>query len=130
MPPSSRKRSAPSDEASDLETRNERHHRHYEELMVVLNKTVSGRYRNGQTNYDRVGVLLISWQADDLRAWSTEIQRLEAIFQEKYHYEVQHYHIPSEKPVTGLNRKVAEFAYEYDGPNNLAIVYYGGRCLN
>lgn len=99
----------------------------YSQMRVNLEKTIAGRYRNNHSNYDRVGVLLLCWQDDDMDAWTQEIHKLEDIFQKRYNYEVHQYRIPSEKADTATHKRVADFAHQYDGPNNLTILYYGGH---
>lgn len=131
--PDMEKPRSPVESASDRkrrETIGDRHRRHYDGMRVELQKTIAGRYRNGESNYDYVGVLLICWEHDDLRALAGEISRLERIFSGTFNFQVEQYRIPSEKTLTGLDAKVSEFAHRYNSPNNLAIVYYGGHGAN
>lgn len=98
-----------------------------EESRVIFNKTVSGRYREGEAGFEAVGVLLITWQDDDLFCRASEIPRLRDIFRHKFGYEVRTYQIPSERSATGLARALANFAFDFDSPNKMAICYYGGH---
>lgn len=98
-----------------------------EESRVIFNKTVSGRYREGEAGLEAVGVLLITWQDDDLFCRASEIPRLRDIFRHKFGYEVRTYQIPSERSATGLARALANFAFDFDSPNKMAICYYGGH---
>ncbi len=50
-----------------------------------------------------------------------KVKRLQEIFEKRFHYTTQTFEIPSEKSETGLQRKIADFAHEYNGPNNLMI---------
>ncbi|CAK4034149.1 Hypothetical predicted protein [Lecanosticta acicola] len=99
----------------------------YQQMRVNLEKTVDGRYRNDRSDYDRVGALLLCWQDDDLEAWTREVVRLGSIFKEQYSYDVHQFRIPSDRAVTATHKRVADFAHQYDGPNNLMILYYGGH---
>lgn len=108
------------------ETSADRARRHFDSLRVTFEKTISGHYRKGRA-YDAVGVLLISWQDDDLQVWTQEIEELRNIFRDQYHFEVDHYHIPTTTALTGLNYKTSEFAHRYDSVHKLLIVYYGGH---
>lgn len=108
------------------ETSAERRTRFYDNLRVTFEKTISGHYRTGRT-YDTVGVLLLSWQDDDLDVWTHEIEELRDIFKHQFHFEVNHYHIPTTTASTGLNYKIAEIAHHYDTAHKLLIVYYGGH---
>ena len=40
--------------------------RKVENSKVIFNKTIAGRYKEGETGYDEIGVLLITWEKDDL----------------------------------------------------------------
>jgi hypothetical protein len=45
-----------------------------------------------------------------------------------YHYAVESWEIPHEKPATRLQVRLAEFL-KYDGPETLLIVYYAGHAI-
>ncbi|GIZ45123.1 hypothetical protein CKM354_000830500 [Cercospora kikuchii] len=109
------------------ETSADRNHRHYDDLRVTFEKTIKGRYRNGSAIYDKVGVLLITWHDDDMNVWAKEVQDLATVFQKTFSFEVEHYRIPTQRAVTGVNAKVAEFAHRFDSSDSLGIVYYGGH---
>ena len=98
-----------------------------ENYKVIFNKTIAGRYKEGETGYDEIGVLLITWEKDDLLCRRTEVPRLRDIFQNKFGYAVEEYRIPSQRSGTGLAAALATFAHRYDSPNKMAIVYYGGH---
>jgi hypothetical protein len=112
---------------------------------LVFNQTIAGHYRNGKTGYGRVGVLLLTWEADDMHLQRSEVRdppqsatctmdadilqvkRLESIFSDKFGYDTKNFEIPSEKSETALLHTVTEFVHEYNSPDNLMIVYYGGH---
>lgn len=81
----------------------------------------------GQSRYTEVHVLMISWEYDDLNV-SLEIAQLETIFMASYHYAVESWEIPHEKPATRLQVRLAEFL-KHDGPETLLIVYYAGHAI-
>jgi len=58
----------------------------------------------------------------------SKVKRLQDIFERRFHYTTDTYEIPSEKSETGLQKKIADFAHEYNQPNNLMILYYSGHA--
>ena len=97
------------------------------ESKIIFNKVIAGRYKSDETGYDEVGVLLITWEKDDTLSRRREVPRLRDVFETKFGYTVDEYQIPSEQSATGLALALAKFAHRYDGPNKMAIVYYGGH---
>lgn len=79
------------------------------------------------TRYSQVYVLLVSWEEDDLGV-ATEINRLGHVFQDRYHFKVQYYRIPSAKPDRALYSRVLGFL-DLDGDDTLLIFYYGGHSV-
>ena len=55
------------------------------------------------------------------------MDRLERIFRDLFHFEIQNFRIPSFKSDTALLDAVSRFAHEYNSPDNLMIIYYGGH---
>lgn len=98
-----------------------------ETSRIIFNKTISGRYQEGDAGFEEVGVLLITWRDDDLFCRDSEVPRLRDIFADKFGYTVREYEIPSKRSATGLASALASFAYDFDSPNKMAIVYYGGH---
>ena len=82
--------------------------------------------RRQHSRYEKTYVLLLSWEEDDLGVF-TEIKRLRHVFEDRYHYFVDCYSIPSAKPDTALKGRVFEFLKHYDSKNALLIVYYAGH---
>ena len=99
----------------------------YEELEIAFTKTLEGRYRDGKTGYNRVGALFLTWEEDDLQCKVTEVDALRKLFTEGFRYETEHFEIPKQRWQTALQKKIADFNYEYDSPDCLAIIYYGGH---
>ena len=56
------------------------------------------------------------------------MDKLRLLFERDFNFKTDHFEIPSERWETALHKKVADFCYEYDSPEDLAIVYYGGHA--
>ena len=69
---------------------------------------------------------MIVWEDDDLGCIQ-EAKQLSIVLQEKFHYEVRQFLIPSERPQPSLSRAISDFLYQYGSPGNLALIYYGGH---
>ncbi|KAL8732195.1 MAG: hypothetical protein Q9166_002942 [cf. Caloplaca sp. 2 TL-2023] len=81
--------------------------------------------------YDKVAVLLISWDGscDDLNT-KGEVDNLACTLREKYNYKVQNVRLKSngEKLAqTQVNKSIADFVFDEDGPSTLLLVYYAGH---
>ena len=99
----------------------------YELAKVTFDKTLRGHYRDGTTGYKRVGALFLTWEEDDLQCKETEVDDLRELFQTRFCYETHYFEIPKERWQTALHRRVADFCYQYDSPDCLTILYYGGH---
>ncbi|KAK8253765.1 hypothetical protein IWZ00DRAFT_205298 [Phyllosticta capitalensis] len=105
--------------------------RRRKQAKVTFNKTLNGRYGNGPTGYSKVGVLLIYWQGDNAR-FEQEAKDLEAGFRKLYGFCTKLYAIPSSQDspalsARSLEARLDEWANEYNGPDKLSIIYYGGH---
>jgi hypothetical protein len=90
---------------------------------------------HGQSRNSRVGVLLLSFEDDDLNVLE-EIEILERVFQSTYGYETDTWSIPVTEPEEELSRRIYQFRRKYCQenrvPNNplpLLVLYYGGHAL-
>ncbi|KAL9591887.1 MAG: hypothetical protein Q9179_007273 [Wetmoreana sp. 5 TL-2023] len=118
--------------------------RPYDELAITFNKTLEGHYRHGKTGYQRVVVLFLTWEEDDMQCKGLEVRTLLAfygriridyiqvdalrnLFENRFHYETKSYEIPKTRWQTGLQKEIADLYYDYDSPDNLVILYYGGH---
>ena len=90
------------------------------------NAIKAGWPQRHDTRYSKVEVLLLSWEEDDLEV-EKELQALRHVFEDLYHYGVQSYKIPNEKPDKALKRRVFDFL-DYDGEEVLLILYYAGHA--
>ncbi|KAF2662016.1 hypothetical protein K491DRAFT_673538 [Lophiostoma macrostomum CBS 122681] len=76
--------------------------------------------------YKTVFVLLLYWQEADYD-FKSEADRLELLFGEKFHYDVERFAIPSEDSATALNDEIYRVRRQYSKPNSLIIIHYGGH---
>jgi hypothetical protein len=82
--------------------------------------------RRHESRYSKVIALFLRWESDDLKV-VTESNDLQHVFEDLYHYQVQSYKIPDERPDTSLKRRILQFL-ENDGKDTLLIVYYAGHA--
>ncbi len=82
--------------------------------------------RRHESRYSKVYALFLRWESDDLGV-VTESNELQHVFQDLYHYQVESYKIPDERPDTSLKRRILQFL-ENDGKDTLLIVYYAGHA--
>ena len=91
------------------------------------------RWRDHKSsNYDKVEALLLCWndECSDLPNTKEEVERLQSVFERDFQYNTKIEYLDSNvaaKPQVKLNRLVADFVDDHDGPNTLLIVYYGGH---
>lgn len=45
--------------------------------QIEFNKTIAGCYRDGNAEYDSVGVLLLTWREDDMNCKEKEVLMLD-----------------------------------------------------
>lgn len=99
-----------------------------DEARVEFNKTIDGHYRHGKTGYRQVGALFLTWKDDDMQCKATEVDKLRELFETEFNFKTECYEIPSDRWETALHKKLADFCYEYDSPEDLAIIYYAGHA--
>lgn len=78
------------------------------------------------SDYVAVTALMLVWEDDDLGC-AEEVKQLSIVLEEKFHYKVRQFLIPSERPQPSLSRAMSDFLYHYGSPGNLALIYYGGH---
>ena len=71
-------------------------------------------------------MLLLRWENDDLGV-ASELRRLENVFKEEFHYEVETWIIPSIKPTRPLQERLYKLQEVYKHENDLLIVCYAGH---
>jgi hypothetical protein len=92
---------------------------------VEFNKFIAGCYRDGNAEYDDVGVLLLTWEQDDMRCRELEVDPLEKVFKEEFNYRTEQYIIPPQESEQAFSTKLSIFIRKYDSPSKLGIIYYG-----
>ncbi|KAK7623227.1 hypothetical protein IWX48DRAFT_371466 [Phyllosticta citricarpa] len=102
------------------------------EAKLNFNKTLRGRYGHGSTGYSKVGVLLIYWEGDSKHFELEEAIHLETVFRTQFGFQTERYAIPSfpntpARSAKELEVRLEEWADEFDGPDKLSIIYYGGH---
>ncbi|TGJ83538.1 hypothetical protein E0Z10_g5246 [Xylaria hypoxylon] len=87
------------------------------------------RKRAYTTRYEKVIVLLISWEEHDLGDSIKETARQYTLmFESLYNYEVWVIKIPSKKPHLALTSHLVELAKQ-DSPESLFVIWYDGHGL-
>ncbi|KAI4163936.1 MAG: hypothetical protein LQ342_002433 [Letrouitia transgressa] len=99
----------------------------YDLAKVTFDKTLQGHYRHSTTGYSKVGVLFLTWEEDDLQCKETEVDALRDLFERRFHYETDYFEIPKQRWQTALQKRIADLFFEYDSPDCLTIIYYGGH---
>ena len=113
-----------------------------QQAQLNFNTTIGGAGRSSE-GYERVGVLFLTWQTESQyrltdvsthekysstnSLYSIQVDALRALLTNKFNFETYEFKIPSKEWQTYFVKAVADFLYDYDSPNNLAIIYYGGH---
>lgn len=77
--------------------------------------------------YSKVQALLIQWEFDDIFV-EPEVQGLGHCFQFDYNFEVEYFKIPSDNSHLELMMKIGLWVKQFEQPDTLLIVYYGGHA--
>ncbi|PVI02228.1 hypothetical protein DM02DRAFT_310627 [Periconia macrospinosa] len=96
--------------------------------QVEFNKSIAGSYRDGNAEYDAVGVLLLTWREDDLKCKEKEVNVLENVFKTQFNFNTEQYEIPPIDSQKSLLSRLQAFIRCYDSPSKLGIIYYGGHA--
>ncbi|KAH7062258.1 hypothetical protein B0J12DRAFT_232333 [Macrophomina phaseolina] len=78
--------------------------------------------------YAQAAVLIVKWalHLDDLKCLE-EVAELDTLFREKFHYETVVVSLEESAPQHQLLHAISGFLRDFDGPNNLLIIYYTGH---
>ncbi|KAL8920451.1 MAG: hypothetical protein Q9172_004498 [Xanthocarpia lactea] len=81
--------------------------------------------------YQKIAALLISWDdsCDDLNT-KEEVDNLATMLRETYNYKVRNVRLRSNGnrlAQVQVNKNIADFVYDEDGPSTLLLVYYAGH---
>lgn len=93
--------------------------------QIEFNKSIAGCYRDGNAEYDAVGVLLLTWRDDDMNCKEKEVNALEQVFKDEFNYRTEQYEIPPTESDQSLFNRLNAFVRCYDSPSKLGIIYYG-----
>jgi hypothetical protein len=79
----------------------------YSELPISVQQAVIATWMRRHSRYTQVKVLLVSWKSDDMvPKLSTELDALELVFRDLYHYDVSKFEIPDDNPSQSLSDQV------------------------
>jgi hypothetical protein len=107
-------------------TNTEHHVPNIQQVAADLSSAIQAAWpKRHKIRYSQVLVLLLSWEHDDLGV-HTEIDSLQNVFENMYHFSVTRFNIPSLKPGIEVSKCIMEFL-EHDQNETLRIVYYGGH---
>jgi hypothetical protein len=99
-------------------------------LEEQLNKAIGGAYAASRTSYQKVSVLMMHWENDDLGVVASQAE-LATVFRTVYGFEVSRFVIPSQRTTQYAQRKTVSalesMIEELDMPNSLFIVQYSGH---
>jgi hypothetical protein len=93
------------------------------DLQDAVNAVWPTRHRN---RYTQATALLLSWQDDNLGV-EKEIQGLRNVFEDFYHFHVEEYQIPSDKPASKTQARIMNLLV-HDSSDSLFIIYYAGHA--
>lgn len=110
-----------------------------EEFKITINTAMKNQHKGGM--YDEVKVLLLNWKANDLGLKTPEkgslildeTMNLMRVFRDVYHFDTNHYVIPSESPSTKVQLELSKIIDNLSDMQTkekkraLLIVYYNGH---
>ena len=111
------------------------YYQEFKDFMETANSAMMKAYPvHRRSRNPRVGVLLLSFEEDDLGV-ADEIAPLQEVFEKKYRYETEAWQIPSKLPRSALSSKLNAFIDKYCKDDRepydalpLLIIYYGGHA--
>lgn len=104
-------------------------HRPWDEFAHDANAASASRFPRQRRRYVGAHVLLLNWVEDDLGTES-ELDKVEAVFKERFDYTTERFRIPSENAQQKLFQKIAALTRQEDGQDRLLVIYYGGHGDN
>lgn len=96
--------------------------------LKLLSTSLEAAWPKRHVCYSKVAVLILSWEDTDMPNTSVEIKRLQSVFQDAYHFDVESWQIPSVDPDLELLFKTQSLIKSHQGVDNLLIVYYAGHA--
>ena len=91
-----------------------------------LDQALKNSFPSGPSPYTAVHALLLRWTEDDLGV-GVEIFALRRLFETRFHFHVEEWHIPSVNSTRALQKKLYVFQDAHQSETELLIVYYGGH---
>jgi len=107
------------------------YHIDFEDFTKGLQAAADAVFPNNQTSrYTKVFVLMLRWADEDPNLpFSVEINKLNDVFHEIYHYETEIWNILTENCHYRLNEKIMDFVKPTEeSQRHLKIVYYAGHA--
>ncbi|KAI0517625.1 hypothetical protein F5B22DRAFT_111793 [Xylaria bambusicola] len=96
-------------------------------LQITQDEVKENWVRRSETSrYERVIVLLISWEEHDLPGLDADQKQFQTTFECLYKYDVWRFKIPMKKPHLALTKKLMDLA-RADSPETLFIIWYDGH---
>lgn len=111
---------------SELDSPGNDHLDNFEDFSRHLSRAAKSVLPRVSRRHSGTFVLLLQWKDDDLGT-ETEVNDLEEVFRDVYHYNTERYLIPSHNSAHQLEYKLNDFRRAYDNGTNLLILYYGGH---
>jgi hypothetical protein len=82
--------------------------------------------------YKEVHVLLIYWKDSDIGGMEQEVDGIENVFRDKYHYTTARCELPSDSAKGAefaLEERLLSFRKNHTEPNSLFVIYYNGHGI-
>ncbi|KAL8958408.1 MAG: hypothetical protein Q9193_004529 [Seirophora villosa] len=93
----------------------------------IVTKAAAAAFPNSRrSRYRNVYALLLSWEDDQLGVIS-EVQELDDVLSQTYHYQVEQWRIPNTNSHNSLAFRLMEFLRSYASSEHLLLIYYGGH---
>lgn len=103
------------------------HIKDLETFGETLTRAAAAAFPNqGKTRYRNVYVLLLCWEEDNLGV-AVELQELDEVLSQTYHFQTQAWRIPSANAHNALAFQLMDFLRNHDDRENLLMIYYGGH---
>ena len=77
--------------------------------------------------YESISVLILYWEESDDQGFEKEARDVGNLFHRRCCYKVEYYAIPSKKSQMQLDERLNRFNKDYEGPDRLIIIHYGGH---
>jgi hypothetical protein len=104
------------------------HEESFRGAVQAIDKAVN-RALISAKKYDKVGVISLRWENDDLNLGPIEIELLD-VFKNKFHFDTDTFLIPARTrrdTALAVQHKLEQFVDKYNNPTSLLIVIYQGH---